>query len=72
VGVSVWVTLCELYGARYVYLASWKSWWGGRLLWLVLGLCFLRVLLGVVKLGICVRLFDGVGVVEWEEGGFVW
>jgi len=28
--------------------------------------------LGVVKLGVCVRLFDGVGIVECGEGGCAW
>ncbi len=36
------------------------------------GCVFFGVLLGVVKLGVCVRLFDGVGFVGWGEGRFVW
>ena len=36
------------------------------------GCVFFGVLLGVVKLRACVRLFDGVGVVGWGEGRCVW
>ena len=36
------------------------------------GSVFLGVLLGVVKLGICVRLIYGVGIVRCGEGGFAW
>ena len=42
----------------------------GGVFWLGVLLRFARgdggVLLGVVKLGVCVRLFDSVGVVAWE------
>ena len=36
------------------------------------GYVFFGVLLAVVELGAYVRLFDGVGVVGWGAGRFVW
>ena len=35
------------------------------------GCVFFGVLLGVVKLGVRVGIFEDVRVVGWEEGGFV-